>query len=557
MVNKILRYQVGNELGQGAMATVYEAYDPSIDRQLAIKILREDRCVDSDYVMRFLREAKAIGNLSHPHIVTVYDVGEYENRPFIVMELLEGIPLNVLMKAGNKFPLKDAVSIGIQLAMALDYAHSRGIVHRDIKPSNIICSQYDKKIKITDFGIAHFEDAAETKQTQMGDVLGTPQYMPPEQLEGAAVDGRSDLFSVGIILYQLLTGDRPFKGDSITSLMYQITTVEPKSVEEHVPDIPQQISRIVSKLLNKDPDNRFQTGKELANALIKALHNTKDDGLVQRTQRIVPIRVKWSLLMASIVSITMLVSIVFGFSKQYSAMTAQMTDYGDSLVNFVAAESAIPIFSEDWVTIELFVKEASARQEFGYLMIIDHLGFVRGSNLSGSLGKRFESAPGIKLVNDPGISGIFKKVLTGSTEVVDFNAPILFQGKTIGEVHLGLSQASLQNLAELTLYIMVALLVITITVVVVFSYALGKYFSSSITIIRSALEEIISGRYHHRIEKGGNDEFSQLFVTFNQMAKKLQKQQVRRPTSPVIRKAPGADLPEYTKTEVMSNTGNN
>lgn len=557
MVNKILRYQVGNQLGQGSMATVYEAYDPSIDRQLAIKILREDKCVDSDYVMRFLREAKAIGNLSHPHIVTVYDVGKYENRPFIVMELLEGIPLNVLMKTGNKFPLKEAISIGVQLAMALDYAHSRGIVHRDIKPSNIICSQYDKKIKITDFGIAHFEDAEATQQTRMGDVLGTPQYMPPEQLEGMAVDGRSDLFSVGIILYQLLTGERPFKGDSITSLMYQIITVEPKSIEEYVPDIPQPISRIVRKLLSKDPDDRFQTGRELANALTKALHNTKDAGLEQRTQRIVPIRVKWSLLMASIVSITMLVSIVFSFSKQYSAMTAQMADYGNSLVKFVAVESAIPILSEDWVTIELFVKEASARQVFDYLIIVDHQGFVRGSNLSGHLGKRFVRAPGIKLVNDPGISDIFKKVLARSAEMVDFNAPISFQGKIIGKVHLGLSQASLQNLAELTLYIMVALLVITITVVVIFSYVLGKYFSSSITIIRSALEEIISGRYHHRIEKGGNDEFSQLFVTFNQMAKILQKQQARRPTLPVIKKTPSVDLPEHTKTEVISNTGNN
>lgn len=557
MVNKILRYQVGNPLGQGAMATVYEAYDPSIDRQLAIKILREDRCVDNEYVMRFLREAKAIGNLSHPHIVTVYDVGEYENRPFIVMELLEGIPLNVLMRVGNKFPLKEALSIGIQLAMALDYAHSHGVVHRDIKPSNIICSQYDKKIKITDFGIAHFEDAETTQQTRMGDILGTPQYMPPEQLEGATVDGRSDLFSVGIILYQLLTGDRPFKGDSITSLMYQITTVEPKSIEEYVADVPQSINRIVLKLLSKDPDDRFQTGKDLADALTHALHATKDSGLEQRTQRIIPIRVKWSFLMASIVSIIMLTSIVFSFSKQYSAMTAQMTDYGNSLVKFVAAESAIPILSEDWVTIELFVKEASARQVFDYLMIVDHQGFIRGTNLSGSVGKRFERAPGIKLVNDPGISAIFKKVLAGSSEVVDFNAPISFQGKTIGKVHLGLPQASLQNLAKLTLHIMIALLVLTITVVVIFSYILGKYFSSSITVIRSALEEIISGRYHHRIEKDGNDEFSQLFTTFNQMAKILQKQQVHPPTPPVVKKTPNIDFPEHTKTEIISNTEHN
>ncbi len=524
MLKNIQRYQVGNQIGQGAMAKVYEAYDPRIDRQLAIKILREDKSVDSEYVMRFLREAKAVGNLSHPHIVTVFDVGEYDSRPFIVMELLEGIPLNVLMQSGKCFPQEDVLTIGIQLASALDYAHSRGIVHRDIKPSNIICSQYDKKVKITDFGIAHFDDTEITQHTRMGDVLGTPQYMPPEQLEGAAIDGRSDLFSVGVIFYQMLTGDRPFKGDSVASLMYQITTVTPKPVSDFDPTIPPSVTRIVQKLLHKDPDKRFQTGKELAEALNNALHNIKDDKLLDHSGKVVPIRFKWSLAMASIVSITMLAGIVFSFDVQYKAMATLMLENGKSLVKFVAAESAIPILSEDWVTLELFAKEAADRQGFEYLTIVDHKNIIRGSNIPGSIGHEFTKVDGAELSADASIFTILKQMNKKTIHyITDFSSPITFQNKSIGVVHLGISQASLQNLAELSIYLMGILLTITIAVVVIFSYVLGRYFTSSINVIRRGLEEISLGRYHHRIEKSGKDEFGQLFISFNEMAKDLQR----------------------------------
>jgi len=525
MLSEIKRYQVKNLLGEGAMAKVYEAYDPRIDRHLAIKVLRSELCVDSEYIMRFLREAKAVGALSHPHIVTVYDVDEFENTPFIVMELLEGIPLSVLMNSGKQFTLEEIISIGQQLGLALDYAHSKGIVHRDVKPSNVICSPSEVNIKIADFGIAHIDDSDLTQHTRVGDLLGTPQYMSPEQLEGVKIDGRSDLFSVGVVLYQLLTGERPFAGNNVATLMYQITHIEPKSVGEFNKNIPKAVCNVVQKLLEKDPKKRFQSGKELEQSLHMCLNS--DSKVPMDQARIVPIRVKWSLLMASIVSIAMLASIAVIFNKQYHAMSHQMDEFGDSLVKFVATESAIPLLSEDWVSIELFVQEASLRQGFEYLSIVDHKGIVRGASQSSLLGKPYAGTYGIPADEQSlNIVKVFKQVFTGESSIIDYSAPVLFQSKNIGVVHLGKSQDSLQQLAKLTLYMMAVLIAVTIGVVVIFSYIIGKYFSQSIYVVKKSIEQIIEGRYHQRIEKRQNDEFGQLYDTFNLMAESLQKNKI-------------------------------
>ena len=259
------RYRILKELGKGTMGVVYQAHDPQIDRMVALKILRPDRMVSEAFVARFLKEARAIGRLSHPHIVTIYDVGEDHDTIYIAMEYLEGKPFNEVIRSG-RLTVQDAVEIARQVAEALEYAHGKAIVHRDIKPSNIILTE-DNRVKLTDFGIARIEDTATAHQTQAGEILGTPVYMAPEQVMGQTVDGRSDLFSLGVILYEMTVGRRPFAGNNIAAIFRSITQDTPEAPEAADPFISKELSGLIMKSLAKNPAERFQTGAEMARAL--------------------------------------------------------------------------------------------------------------------------------------------------------------------------------------------------------------------------------------------------------------------------------------------------
>jgi serine/threonine-protein kinase len=247
------------------MGVVYQAHDPQIGRTIALKVLRPDRVSSEDFVQRFLKEARAIGRMSHQNIVTVYDVGQDQSTVYIAMEFLEGEALNAYAR-DRALTMEQIMDIGIQVADSLDYAHTRGIVHRDIKPQNIMVAPTGV-VKLTDFGIAHVEDPEASHQTQAGEILGTPNYMSPEQVMGKKVDGRSDLYSLGVILYELATGSRPFKGENLAAIFHAITSETPARPEALNTEVPKGLSGVILRCLEKNPDERFRTGHELAEAL--------------------------------------------------------------------------------------------------------------------------------------------------------------------------------------------------------------------------------------------------------------------------------------------------
>lgn len=268
MPDQLGRYVIEREIGRGAMAVVYQGRDPKINRVVAVKAIPLTREFDEDQLaearLRFFREAETAGRLNHPGIVTVYDAGEDHDLAYIAMEYLNGEPLSEFTSSSTLLPASTVVELLARVADALAHAHRQNVVHRDIKPANIMFDAANDGLKITDFGIARLTDSGTTKT---GIVLGTPSFMSPEQLEGRNVQGSSDLFLLGVSLYQLLTAQLPFRADSMTGLMFRIANEPHPPIRAIRPDLPGLLEAIVTRSLQKRADDRFQSGTELATAL--------------------------------------------------------------------------------------------------------------------------------------------------------------------------------------------------------------------------------------------------------------------------------------------------
>ena len=535
-VRQVGRYLIGERLGRGGMATVFRAHDPDIGRDVAIKFLHPALCEDEEYHARFLREARAAGGLSHPNIVTVHDVGEIEGRPYMAMELLDGQPLSAEMASSTPMPVRDVVIMGIQLARALAYAHKRGIVHRDIKPGNLMRVQGTQTIKVTDFGIAHMESTAGEQRTRVGDILGTPQYMSPEQVRGDKLDGRSDLFSSGIMLYQMLTGQCPFPGDNLVALAVKITKEDPVPIERLRPDLPASMRRIVERCLAKAPDRRFQTGEELADALGRVLVEIDEAERARNSARIVPLRVKWAAMMALIVAAVMAVTATVVTQRQYAAMVSQMTDSGAALARFIAAQNAVAALSEDWVAVDVSLQEIMKTGDFQSITVVDRDGLVRASSQPERVVGQPYMAPAAEPVDTRGGGLPVTRYMAGGEAVLGFEAPITFQSKTVGRVALGLRERPLIQVARLSMALMAALVVVTVMAVAVAMYFVANWFAQPIKLVLESMGEIAKGRFDHRIREQRKDEFGELYLAFDHMAQALQDRQA------------GANVPTPTPT---------
>jgi eukaryotic-like serine/threonine-protein kinase len=266
------RYETVAELGRGAMGVVYKARDPQIDRFVAIKTVAlwgQEPEEEKEFRLRFANEAQAAGRLHHPGIVAVFDVGENpENQdPYIVLEYVSGESLNKILSREKKLPLEVAIQLATEIAEALEYAHAQGVVHRDIKPANVLITE-DGHAKIADFGIAKLNLA---HFTLPGRVLGTPAYMAPEQLSGEGCDGRSDLFSLGVILYAMVTGHSPFQGNSATTVCFKVANREPVSASALDMTLPPELDAVIARAMAKNPEERYQQGAEFANDLREIL----------------------------------------------------------------------------------------------------------------------------------------------------------------------------------------------------------------------------------------------------------------------------------------------
>ena len=517
------RYKVIDELGRGAMAYVYKAYDPEIDRFLAVKVLREELANDDDYRAGFIREAKLAGQLAHPGIVTVYDVGVADDKPYIAMELLDGTPLDDLLRKRHRFTVNFTVSILVQLTRALYYAHKQGVSHRDIKPGNIMCLADNKTVKITDFGIAQLDDSLASAGKTQEKVLGTPEYMSPEQVLGQSLDARSDLYSLGSLIHTMITGTTPFRADDYGELFRQIIKEKPENMSVEGVTIPDELQDIVRKLLQKQPDKRYQNAALLMRDIKELLNVMETQQKEQDRPGFVSLRLRWTLGMASLVAVTMLIGLVIVYFQQYSAMRNMATDYGYSTSKLIAFEVAEPMLLQDQVALEAIVSDLKQNQDIEYVSLRNNQGKVLASTLSEEVNKPFLPFAGSELIDQTENAAIYSRTVSSNHQVFDVDSTIMYQDKKLGRVVVTVSADNLVQSAKLTLIIMIVLMIITLIAVFVMTLAFARKISAQSKKLSLALERIRRGQFNRRLGVERNDEFGRMSIAFNQMAESLEK----------------------------------
>jgi serine/threonine-protein kinase len=289
------KYELHTLIGEGAMGIVWKAYDTVLRRYVALKLLSSRFRKTQDMQERFLREARAAGAIQHPNIVTVYDLGDAEGQLFIAMEFVEGRDLSDLIALRDPLPLERKLDILIEMLEGLHFAHQRGVIHRDVKPSNVRVMP-DGRVKLMDFGIARLQSA---DATGSGAIVGTPTYMAPEQITNGAITPATDVFAVGCLLYELLSFQKPFAGESVHGVLYQVLTTEPKALRTLAPSIPAALERVVGKAMNKAPEDRYETAQQMQGTLlgIRAALSGATDGTTQR------LGIRWTSLPAPILKL--------------------------------------------------------------------------------------------------------------------------------------------------------------------------------------------------------------------------------------------------------------
>lgn len=536
------RYRIDGRLGEGAMADVYRAHDPGIGRTVAIKVLKPEFSRDPELGARFLREARAAGVLSHPNIATIYDVGEADGTPYIAMELIEGQPLDALLQANGRLPYERVLEIGRQLASALAYAHAGGVVHRDVKPSNILVSADGRTAKLLDFGVARVGDldhAAADKQlgrTQVGQLIGTPRYMSPEQALGLPVDQRSDLFSLGVVLYEMVTGKVAFPGTSIATLAIQIAQEKVEPIDRSAGDCPPGMRFIIDKLLAKKPEARFADGLALEAALAREIAAQADTPVGRRG---LPLRVKLPAALALVTALALSACIVFGLQREQEALERMAIAAGSTTATFVTQNAAVlaadnaglPPEQQDWSALQAFAATAARDNTIRDLVVVDAGGVVRAASTPRLVGTRYAKPYG-----EPALKGA--KPATAARDVghgtgIRFVQPITYAGANFGTVDLVMKRTALDAALDASRTSLLILAGIVMLVVLVIGYLSGAMVARPLARLRGALDDAARSGFALRISHRRRDEFGAAFDAFNRAAQAIEARVETAPPAPV------------------------
>ncbi|MEG8017828.1 serine/threonine-protein kinase [Sphingomonas sp. LR55] len=527
MTEMLGRYRIDGRLGEGAMADVYRAFDPGIGRTVAIKVLKPDYGRDPELGERFLREARAAGAPNHPNIATIYDVGEAQGVAYIAMELIEGQPLDTLLQEQGRLPYERVLALGQQLASALDYAHKAGVVHRDVKPSNILLSADGRTAKLLDFGVARIGEidvsGAEGRlaRTQVGQMIGTPRYMSPEQALGIPVDRRSDLFSLGVVLYEMVTGKVAFPGMGLATLAIQISQERVEPIARSVADCPPGLRFVIDKLLAKKPDQRFADGDAVYQALTREIAAT---GEASTGRRGLPLKIKLPLALVTVTAIALVASVSSILAREQRTLEHMAIVSGGSIAAFVTSNTAVLAADnaglapeqQDWTALQAFVASASRDQEIRDLVVADTGGIVRAAENVKLIGTRYRAPVGEAAIS--GDAGVTAAPDRGTGAGLRFVRPIRYAGARFGTVDLVLRRAALDAAIDNARTLLMVLSLVIMGVVLVIGYLSGAMVARPLARLRKALDEAAKSDFGLRISHRRRDEFGAAFDAFNRAA---------------------------------------
>jgi tRNA A-37 threonylcarbamoyl transferase component Bud32 len=517
------RYRIDECLGEGAMAEVYRAHDPEIDRAVAIKVLKPDYARDPEIGTRFLREARAAGALSHANIATIFDVGETQGIAYIAMELVDGQPLDCVLQQQGRMPYERVLAIGRQLASALAYAHRAGVVHRDIKPSNILLSTDGRTAKLLDFGVARIGDVDQLGRTQVGQLIGTPRYMSPEQALGLPVDHRADLFSLGVVLYEMVTGKVAFPGTALATLAIQIAQEKVEPIDRCTADCPPGLRFIIDKLLCKKPEQRFADGEALERALAREIvaHDDKPGA-----KRGLALRFKLPLTLAVVTAAALFACTTTTLTRERHTLEQMAITSGGSIASFVtnnaavvAAENAgLGANEQDWSSLQAFATTAARDPAVRDLIVADTSGVVRAAGDPRLVGRRYRPTIGEAVMPGGGSSTVSAAADRGQGAGIRFVHPILYAGARFGTVDLVMRRTALDAAIDGARASLMLLALVVMLAVLLVGYLSGAMVARPLARLRKALDEAAGSAFALRISHRRGDEFGAAFDAFNRAA---------------------------------------
>ena len=508
------------------MADVYRAHDPEIGRTVAIKVLKAEFRRDPELALRFVREARAAGALSHPHIATIFDVGEADGVPYIAMELVDGQPLDRVLETGGRMAYERVLALGAQLASALGYAHERGVVHRDVKPSNVLLSADGTTAKLLDFGVARVADHdGQLVRTQAGQLIGTPRYMSPEQALGLPVDARSDLFSLGALLYEMVTGRTAFAGNGLATLAMQIAHDRVEPIERSARDCPPGLRFVIDKLLAKKPEARFADGGQAHHALLRELAAQQADGAPSAARRGLPLRFKLPLALAAVTALALVASVSAVLGRQRAALEHMAIVSGGSITAFVTGNAAVlaadnaglPADQQDWAPLQAFVDTAARDAAVHRLVVADTAGVVRAASDHALIGRRYTPAAAAERAVAPAANGATVTAANGG-DGFRFVRPIRYAGAEFGQVDLVLGRSALDGALVATRALLIALALVVMLAVLAVGYLSGAAVARPLRRLCAGLDEAAENGFALRLSHRRRDEFGRAFDAFNRAA---------------------------------------